>query len=94
MARTLPSYRMVLEHERDLWIKHYASRLRTPYRASFDKLWEKAFQLADAASANTRPVALDNIFMSMLVAQQAEIQLLHKAITALQQQANDNYKDK
>jgi polyhydroxyalkanoate synthesis regulator phasin len=46
--------------------------------------------LADAASANTRPVALDNIFMSMLVAQQSEIQLLRKAITTLQQQVKDN----
>ena len=88
MGRTLPSFRMVLEHERDLWIKYYARRLRTPHRASFDKLWEKAFQLADAASANTRPVALDNIFMSMLVSQQSEIQLLRKAVDALQKQKN------
>jgi len=89
MGRTLPSYRMVLERERDLWIKYYAKRLRTPHRASFDKLWEKAFQLADAASANTRPVALDNILMSMLVAQQTEIQFLHEKIATLQQQVND-----
>ena len=86
MGRTLPSFRMVLEHERELWIKHYAKRLREPYRASFDYLWEKAFQLADASSANTRPVALDNILMSMLVAQQAEIQRLQKDIAILQQQ--------
>ncbi len=89
MGRTLPSFRMVLEHERDLWIKHYARRLRAPHRVSFDKLWEKAFQLADAASANTRPVALDNIFMSMLVSQQSEIQLLRKTVAALQKQTNE-----
>jgi hypothetical protein len=94
MGRTLPSYRMVLEHERDLWIKYYAKRLRTPHRASFDKLWEKAFQLADAASANTRPVALDNILMSMLVAQQSEIQLLRKAIATMQQQMNEQLRSK
>ncbi len=89
MGRTLPSYRMVLEHERALWIKHFAKRLREPYRTSFDHLWEKAFQLADASSANTRPVALDNILMSMVVAQQTEIQRLRKEITTLQQQVND-----
>jgi hypothetical protein len=74
---------MVLEHERDLWIKHYAKRLREPYRKSFDFLWDKAMQLADAASANTRPVALDNILMSMLVAQQSEIQQLKQELLEL-----------
>ena len=83
MGRTLPSYRMVLEHERDLCIKHYAKRLREPYRKSFDFLWDKAMQLADAASANTRPVALDNILMSMLVAQQSEIQQLKQELLEL-----------
>ena len=85
MGRTLPSYRMVLEHERDLWIKHYAKRLREPYRKSFDFLWDKAMQLADAASANTRPVALDNILMSMLVAQQSEIQQLKQELLELKE---------
>ena len=83
MGRTLPSYRMVLEHERDLWIIHYAKLLREPYRKSFDFLWDKAMQLADAASANTRPVALDNILMSMLVAQQSEIQQLKQELLEL-----------
>ena len=85
MGRTLPSYRIVLEQERALWIKHYAKRLRNPYRKSFDFLWEKAFQLADASSANTRPVAFDNILMSMLVAQQAEIQRLTNELIELKQ---------
>ena len=85
MGRTLPSYRMVLEHERDLWIKHYAKRLREPYRKSFDFLWDKAMQLADAASANTRPVALDNILMSMLVAQQSEIQQMKRELLELKE---------
>jgi len=89
MGRTLPSFRMVLEHERDLWIKHYARRLRAPHRVSFDKLWEKAFQLADAASANTRPVALDNIFMSMLVAQQSEIQRLRQELLELKREVSN-----
>ena len=85
MGRSIPSYRMVLEHERELWIRHFARRLREPYRTSFDHLWEKAFQLADASSANTRPVALDNILMSMVVAQQAEIKQLQKDLKILQQ---------
>ena len=89
MGRTLPSYRMVLEHERSLWVKHYAKRLRKHHRKSFDELWDKAFQLADAASANTRPVALDNILMSMLVAQQTEMQQLREEIQKLKRNTNN-----
>ncbi len=85
MGRTLPSYRMVLEKERAIWQPHYANRLRDArHRTSFDELWLFAFQLADAASANTRPVAFDNIVMSMLVAQQSEIQRLKKQLEKLE----------
>ena len=85
MGRTLPSYRMVLEKERVIWQSHYANRLRNAqHRASFDELWLFAFQLADAASANTRPVAFDNIVMSMLVAQQSEIQRLRTKLERLE----------
>lgn len=87
MGRTLPSYRMILEKERAIWQSHYATRLRDArHRTSFDELWLFAFQLADAASANTRPVAFDNIVMSMLVAQQSEIQRLKAELERLERQ--------
>jgi len=85
MGRTLPSYRRMLEKERFLWEKHFASRLREPHRTSFTTLWEKAFQLADAASANTRPLVYDNIVMSMLTAQQVEIQRLNRELNRLKE---------
>lgn len=83
MGRTLPSYRRMLEKERALWQTHYARRLREPYRASFTDLWLYAFQLADAASANTRPIVFDNVVMSMLIGQHAEIQRLKNELTTL-----------
>ncbi|MFX0123282.1 MAG: hypothetical protein ACFFAE_06550 [Candidatus Hodarchaeota archaeon] len=83
MGRTLPSYRRMLEKERDLWQAHYASRLREPYRTSFTDLWLFAFQLADAASANTRPIIFDNVVMSMLIGQHSEIQKLKAEIARL-----------
>ena len=79
---------MVLEHERALWMKHYAKRLRKQHQESFEELWNKAFQLADAASVNTRPVALDNIFMSMLVAQQTEIQRMRQELQEMKRKLN------
>ncbi|WP_455141732.1 hypothetical protein [Candidatus Hodarchaeum mangrovi] len=85
MGRTLPSYRRMLEKERFLWEKHFASRLREPHRSGFTTLWEKAFQLADAASANTRPLMYDNIVMSMLIAQQVEIQRLNRELNRLKE---------
>ncbi len=85
MGRTLPSYRIMLEKERDLWQKRFSTRLRTPYRSGFDEVWLYAFQLADAASSNTRPVVFDNILMSMIVAQQTELQKLQSEVTYLKQ---------
>ena len=91
MGRTLPSYRMVLEKERAIWQSHYANRLRDArHRTSFDELWLFAFQLADAASANTRPVAFDNIVMSMLVAQQSEIKRLKTEVEKLERKISRN----
>lgn len=83
MGRTLPSYRRMIEKERAIWQSNYAVRLREPHRSSFTELWLYAFQLADAASANTRPVVFDNILMSMLIAQQSEIQRLKKELDKL-----------
>ncbi|MFX0014015.1 MAG: hypothetical protein ACFFB2_13780 [Promethearchaeota archaeon] len=87
MGRTLPSYRVMLEKERTLWQVHFANRLRDPHRASFTKLWLYAFQLADAASANTRPIVFDNVVMSMLIAQQSEIQRLKEKLTKLEKKS-------
>ncbi len=86
MGRTLPSYRRMLEKERTLWQVHYANRLREQHRASFAELWLYAFQLADAASANTRPIVFDNVVMSMLVVQQTEIQKLKEKIAKLERE--------
>lgn len=83
MGRTLPSYRRKIEKERSVWQSHYAARLREPHRTSFTELWLYAFQLADAASTNTRPVLMDNILFSMLIAQQSEIQRLKKELNRI-----------
>lgn len=83
MGRTLPSYRRKIEKERSVWQSHYAARLREPHRTSFTELWLYAFQLADAASTNTRPVLMDNILFSMLVAQQSEIQRLKEELNRI-----------
>lgn len=90
MGRTLASYRRMLEKERAIWQAHYASLLREPDRTSFIHLWEKAFHLADAASANTRPIIFDNVVMSMLVAQQSEIQRLREELAQLKRQQAKN----
>ncbi|MHA2247420.1 MAG: hypothetical protein ACXADY_20905 [Candidatus Hodarchaeales archaeon] len=83
MGRTLPSYRRNIEKERSVWQSHYAARLREPHRTSFTELWLYVFQLADAASTNTRPVLMDNILFSMLIAQQSEIQRLKKELNRI-----------
>ena len=83
MGRTLPSYRRMIEKERAIWQRNYAARLREPHRTSFTELWLYAFQLADAASANTRPIVFDNVVMSMLIGQHSEIRRLKDELTSL-----------
>ncbi len=83
MGRTLPSYRRMIEKERAIWQRNYAARLREPHRTSFTELWLYVFQLADAASTNTRPLVLDNVMMSMLIGQHSEIQKLKDEQTRL-----------
>ncbi|UCE14985.1 MAG: hypothetical protein JSV04_07350 [Candidatus Heimdallarchaeota archaeon] len=83
MGRTLPSYRRMIEKERAIWQRNYAARLREPHRTSFAELWLYVFQLADAASANTRPIVFDNVMMSMLIGQHSEIQRLKDELAKL-----------
>ncbi|MHA1972593.1 MAG: hypothetical protein ACTSW1_06360 [Candidatus Hodarchaeales archaeon] len=85
MGRTLASYRRMLEKERALWQKNFASRLRGQNCTSFNKLWERAFQLADAASANTRPVVFDNVIMSMMVELQSEVDYLRRELMRIKE---------
>lgn len=84
MGRTLNSYRQMLEKERFEWERHFGTRLREPDRTSFKHLWEKSFHLADAASANLRPIIMDNILMSMLVAQQSDLEKMKKKLEKLE----------
>jgi hypothetical protein len=77
---------MMLEKERLQWQANFANRLREADRKSFVHLWEKVFHLADAASANTRPIVFDNVIMSMLVSQQTEIQRLKNELAQLKKQ--------
>lgn len=83
MGRTLASYRMVLENERKNW-NIFKKILRGKDPQYFNELWNHAFQLADAASVNTRPLPFENILMSMLLGQQREIHGLQKRIKQLE----------
>jgi hypothetical protein len=72
MGRTLPTFREVLERERNQW-QSFRRALRANSRQAFDKLWVAAFQHADAATNNPQVAPLDNILFSMLVDLQKQI---------------------
>lgn len=80
MGRTLPSYRVILEKERASWKKAFCSKLRDQDIEYFNSIWDYAFMFADAASTNSKPIFMENIFLSMLLGQQKEIEILKREI--------------
>jgi hypothetical protein len=82
MGRTVPSFRIALEHEIALW-QRFRKALRIRDRTTFDILMDKARGHSDAGMLANRPVILDSIFMAILLEQQKEITRLQKQIEHL-----------
>lgn len=79
MGRTLPSIRPALEREIAAW-DGYRRALRPRERAAFDTLMDAARLRADAAGLANRPLLVDAIFMSVLVAHQHEVDRLRREV--------------
>ena len=82
MGRTVPSFRVALEHEIVTW-HNFRKALRKKDRAIFDMLLDKARKHGDAGMLANRPVILDVVLMAILIEQQTEIAQLRKQIELL-----------
>ena len=81
MGRTVPTYRLQLEHELRRWYSFRAA-LRAEDQPSFDSLFVYARTYADAGSAAARPCPSEALFMSMLLGLYQEVQALRHALAA------------
>jgi NADH:ubiquinone oxidoreductase subunit C len=87
LGKTVPSYRVALEYERQRWSR-FARALRQDEREVFDQLMDICKRYASAASNATRPVLFEAMAMTILLDQQKKINQLEKKLQKIHKQSN------
>ena len=86
MGKTVPSYRVALDHEIQRW-SGFARALRQEEREVFEQLMDICRNYASAASNATRPVLFEAMVMTILLDQQKTINQLEKKLQATHKQS-------
>ena len=89
MGKTVPSYRMALENEIKRW-EGFSKALRNNDREAFEQMMNACQNYASAASNATRPVLLEAMFMSILLAQQKALMEIKKEVESIKQRLNQS----
>jgi hypothetical protein len=79
LGKTVPSYRVALEHEIQRW-SGFVRALTQEDRAVFEQLMDICRNYASAASCATRPVLFEAMAMTILLDQQKTINQLQKKL--------------
>ena len=87
MGKTVPSYRVALEHEIQRW-NGFARALRKEEREVFNQLIDICKKYASAASNATRPVLFEAMTMTILLDQQKKINQLEKKLQTISKHSN------
>jgi NADH:ubiquinone oxidoreductase subunit C len=87
LGKTVPSYRVALEYERQRW-NRFARALRQDEREVFNQLMDICKKYASAASNATRPVLFEAMAMTILLDQQKKINQLDKKLQTIHKQSN------
>jgi hypothetical protein len=82
LGKTVPSYRVALDHEIQRW-NGFARALRKEEREVFEQLIDICKNYASAASCATRPVLFEAMAMTILLDQQKIISQLQKKIQTI-----------
>jgi len=83
MGRTRPTYRRMLEKERQEY-EPMRRWLRKQYKSDYDSLWVHAEDFADAAGEANRADPMEAILVSICLGQQYEIGMLQTRIQELE----------
>jgi len=87
LGKTIPSYRMALENEIKRW-DGFSKALRNDDREAFEQMMNACRIYASAASNATRPVLVEAMFMSILLAQQKALMEIKREIVGIKQRLN------
>ena len=82
MGKTVPSYRVALDHEIQRW-NGFSTALRQDDRIVFEQLIDICKNYASAASNATRPVLFEAMAMTILLDQKKTINQLQKKLQAI-----------
>jgi len=86
LDKTVPSYRVALEHETQRW-NGFARALRQDDRIVFEQLMDICKNYASAASNATRPVLFEAMTMTILLDQQKIINQIQKKLQAIDKES-------
>lgn len=89
MGKTVPSYRVALEHEIQRW-SGFANALRPDIRTVFEELMDICRNYASAASCATRPVLFEAMVMTILLDQNKKLNQIEKKLQELSLPADIN----
>lgn len=78
MGRTVPSYRLATEIERNKW-KLFRQRLDKKDRKEFDKMFSYSRLFNSAGSNACRPVLIHSILMSIILEHYKQLEILRKS---------------
>ena len=86
MGKTVESYRIALEDEVRRW-NGFTKALRIEDKEAFDVLLDACRSYASAGSNATQPIIFEPMVLSILLAQQRQLQKLEKKLDVLQQRS-------
>jgi len=86
VGKTVESYRMALEDEVRRW-NGFTKALRIEDKEAFDVLMDECRSYASAGSNATQPIIFEPMVLSILLAQQRQLQKLEKKLDVLQQRS-------
>ena len=81
MGKTVPSYRMVLEREIDMWKGFREALASEEEREAFDELMDMCRKYASESSCATNPIIFEPMVMSIMLAQQKKLRKLEQDLS-------------
>jgi hypothetical protein len=87
VGKTVPSYRIALENEIKKW-EGFSKALRSQDKEAFEQMMNACRIYASAAGNATRPVLIEPMFMSILLAHQKMLMEIKKDLESIKQRFN------
>lgn len=89
MGKTVPSYRIALEHEISGW-REFKKALDIQDQEVFEQLMDAARSYASASGCAVNPIIFEPMVISIMLHQQRKIEKLEKELNTLKEHSKDS----